>query len=888
MNFMGLCELRETYLKFFESKNHYRLESASLVPTDDNSLLLINSGMAPLKKYFLNQQTPKSKRITTCQKCIRTLDIENVGKTSRHGTFFEMLGNFSFGDYFKKDSIKWAYEFLIDELKIPLERLWVSIYLDDNETFDIWTNDIGFPEKRIVRLGKEDNFWEIGSGPCGPCSEIYFDRGEDYACSNPNCSVGCDCDRYVEFWNIVFSQFDSDGNGNYSEMEQKNIDTGMGLERLACIMQGVDNIFEVDTIKNIINELCLICNVKYKESEKIDVSLRVIADHIRSTVFMVCDGIQPSNEGRGYVLRRLLRRAARHGRLLNIKKPFLYKLCEIVINENYSSYPELLQKKDYIVKIINIEEEKFEKTIDLGINLLNEMLEKMKINKIHVMSGKDAFKLYDTFGFPIDLTKEILEENNFTLDEDAFLSLMEEQKNKSRNARVDSTVTGWKNGEKIDINIGATEFIGYDNFKTIATITKIFVDNNEVDVINEGQKGKVLLDKTVFYAEGGGQSADYGYIFSENSVLYVYDCKKDEDSRYFHFVECKKGQIKSNDIVKSFIDKERRLSIMAHHTGAHLLHSALRSVLGTHVNQAGQSVDDKKIRFDFTHHSPLSFEELLNVENLINDCILNSFDVVAEEMDINSAKKKGAIALFGEKYGDFVRVLSIGKEDFKGVNNVSVEFCGGTHVNNTSKLGLFKILSESSVSSGIRRIEAVCRRQFYNKVLEDNKNIQEIANILKSNVNDIKPKLESVLKSIKDSKSKIKSLYEDIASAHIDSVYKNCETLENKCTFVYFYFKDYINIDVCEIISDKLREKDKSIICVFVIENKSNPKLLLSCGKDAVTKGYNANKLIKQIAGLVSGKGGGRPDSAVASISDAKKLDSMKLAIVNLVSHFLD
>ena len=691
MKWTGLNELREKYLEFFESKGHLRLPSFSLVPQGDKSLLLINSGMAPMKKYFTGEVTPPRNRVTTCQKCIRTPDIERVGKTARHGTYFEMLGNFSFGDYFKNEATAWAWEFFTEVLEIPAELLYCSIYEEDDEAFEIWTKKVGVDPSHIKRLGKEDNFWEHGAGPCGPCSEIYFDRGEKHGCGSPDCGVGCECDRFIEVWNLVFTQFSNDGEGNYTKLDRCNIDTGMGLERLACVMQDVDNLFEVDTVQNIMKHIMEISKIKYHDNEKTDVSLRVITDHIRSTTFMIGDGVMPSNEGKGYVLRRLLRRAARHGKLIGIDRPFLYEVCDTVIKENESAYPNLVEKRDFIVKIIKIEEENFNKTIDSGMTLLASMIENTENN---VLSGEDAFKLSDTYGFPIDLTKEILEEKGMSVDEEKFKELVLEQRNRSRDARKDAGAEAWKDSGVVTNGIPATEFLGYKEFENDAEVIALISAGERKEFIENGEEAVLVLDKTSFYAESGGQVGDKGVIRVGETVFEVVDTKKTHDGVFLHYGAIAEGDgIKLGDKAEAVINKDERLSIMRNHTAAHLLQAALRKVLGTHVEQAGQLVNKDNVRFDFTHFSALTGEEIAEVEKLVNEEILSAAEVTMTEMPIEEAKKMGAMALFGEKYGDVVRVVKAGE--------YSTELCGGTHVSSTGNLGLFKIVSESSVAAGV-------------------------------------------------------------------------------------------------------------------------------------------------------------------------------------------
>jgi len=874
MKWTGLNELREAYLNFFEKREHMRIESSSLVPLDDKSLLLINSGMAPLKKYFLNLATPPSKRVTTCQKCIRTPDIENVGKTSRHGTYFEMLGNFSFGDYFKVEATQWAYDFLTDVLKIPEEKLWFSIYLDDDEAFAIWTEKVGINPKKIVRLGKEDNFWEIGSGPCGPCSEIYFDRGEKYGCNSENCAVGCECDRYIEIWNIVFSQFDSDGKGTYTPMEKPNIDTGMGLERLACIMQGVDNLFEVDTVQNIMKHISNIANLKYKENEEKDISLRVITDHIRSTTFMVADGVIPSNEGRGYVLRRLLRRASRHGRLIGITDLFLHDVCQTVIDENDNAYPELLERKDYIIKVIKLEEERFHKTIDQGMQMLMDILEDEDTLKSKVICGKIAFKLYDTFGFPIDLTKEIAQEKNLKVDEDTFKILMNEQREKARNARSNN-LASWSNDNNVTISAPKTEFCGYSTLTTTSKILYIMNDDGILKTYSGEDEFNVIVDKTPFYAESGGQCADVGTITSKSGILSVLHCKKDDNGHYLHLVKLISGIVNVGDNVTMNVNVEFRKAVMANHTSAHLLQSALKEVLGEHINQAGQSVDDKRIRFDFTHFSAVTPKELKKVEDLVNSYIFNAIDINSEEMNIEEARKKGAISLFGEKYGKTVRVVS-------ATDNCTVEFCGGTHIDNTAKIGLFKIITETSVAAGVRRIEAICRRECLNKMVYSENLILNIADRLKSSANEIDEKIQSLLMQLKEKDKKITSLNEKIAISDINSIYETKRIIKDD-TYYITHFTNNVSADVLKLMGDKIKDIDSNIVAIFMNKTGYKGNVLVTCGKNAVTNGFDAGKIVKAVAQLVGGNGGGKRDSAMAGVKDIDMLKNKIGEIIDIL-----
>lgn len=858
MKWTSLNELREKYLAFFESKGHLRLSSFPLIPKDDNSLLLINSGMAPMKKYFTGEATPPRKRVTTCQKCIRTPDIELVGKTARHGTYFEMLGNFSFGDYFKEEAITWAWEFCTEVLKLPSDRLWVSIYEQDDEAFEIWTKTVGVAPDRIVRLGKADNFWEHGTGPCGPCSEIYFDRGEKHGCKDPNCGVGCECDRFVEFWNLVFTQFDSDGKGNYTPLANPNIDTGMGLERLACIMQDVDNLFEVDTVQNIMNELSKIAGIKYKSNPQTDVSMRVITDHIRSTSFMIADGVMPSNEGRGYVLRRLLRRAARHGRLLGIKHAFLDRLCDTVIEENKTAYPEIVEKQDLIKKVIVIEEENFGRTIDQGLELLEEL---MKTDS-KVLSGQDAFKLYDTYGFPLDLTKDILAEKGMQVDEETFDKLMKQQRERARKARKGSDTNAWKSEGGTIEGVEATEFVGYGQNSCTANIKAIIVDGQPVTEIHKDQKGYIVLDKTPFYAEGGGQVGDTGYISVIDGNVKVINTIKNADGVFLHEGVVEAGTVRLNDTANAQVDTDRRMAIRRNHTAAHLLQTALRKVLGNHVEQAGQHVDDAHVRFDFTHFSALTQEELKQVEDEVNNSVLAGFEVKCEVMPLDKAKKLGALALFGEKYGDTVRVVSAGD---------SIELCGGTHIDNTAKIGLFRIVSENSVASGVRRIEAYTGKNVLGLLDRYSSLIIQTAEALKTaNADDIVSRAESVIKELKEKDRTIEKLQTEIAGAKLNSLISEAKTI-GEIKFITGILQN-AGADGIRAMCDKVKAENDN--AVAVIADISNNKLTFAaaCGKNAMKLGAHAGKLVKEIAIIAGGNGGGRPDSAMAGGKDTAKV----------------
>lgn len=871
MEWTSLNDLREKYLSFFESKGHLRLPSFSLVPNGDKSLLLINSGMAPMKKYFTGEVTPPRKRVTTCQKCIRTPDIENVGKTARHGTFFEMLGNFSFGDYFKKEATAWAWEFCTQVLEMPVDKLYITIYENDDEAFDIWTKQNGVAPDHIVRLGKADNFWEHGSGPCGPCSEIHFDRGEKYGCGKPDCGPGCECDRYVEFWNNVFTQFDNDGNNNYTPLDHPNIDTGMGLERLACIMQDVDNIFEVDTVQNIMKKISEISGVTYHEDEKNDVSLRVITDHVRSSTFMIGDGVIPSNNGRGYVLRRLIRRACRHGRLLGVNEPFLYKVCKTVIQENAGAYPELADKEELITKVILSEEESFGKTIDAGLALLDEYISKMDGN---VFSGEDAFKLNDTYGFPLDLTKDILEEKGITVDEDKFNALLANQKSTARAARKDAGADAWK-GNSVKIDTDKTEFVGYTDFECDAKITAIVnADGELVDMLGAGEQGVIVLDKTPFYAESGGQVGDSGVVKNgDGNVFLVADTSKNADGIYLHSGNVSKGVISVGDSVNASLNEFRRASIMKNHTAAHLLQAALRQVLGTHVEQAGQLVNEKEVRFDFTHFNPMTADELVKVEMLVNQFIMQAQPVVMQEMPIEEAKKMGAMMLFGEKYGDIVRVVKAG--DF------STEFCGGTHVANSGELGLFKIVSESSVAAGVRRITALTGMNLLAYLNHNEAMVKLVAAAFKTSDNEINERASAIITELKDKDKEIQKLNAELTklkSADMFSKPVEIDGLE-----LYTAKVDGTTPDALRSMGDDLKAKSDNVVAVIAGVNGEKANLVAVCGKNAIAKGVKAGDLVREIAKLAGGGGGGRPDSAMAGAKDLSKLDSAIAAVEETV-----
>ena len=874
MEWTSLNDLREQFLSFFESKQHTRLASFPLVPIGDNSLLLINSGMAPMKKFFLGQAVPPNKRVTTCQKCIRTPDIENVGKTSRHGTFFEMLGNFSFGDYFKHEATKWAWEFITEVIKMPVDRLWVSIYEEDDEAFDIWVNEVGVDPSRIVRLGKEDNFWEIGSGPCGPCSEIYFDRGEEYGCGKPTCGVGCDCDRYVEFWNLVFSQYNGDGNGHYERMEHPNIDTGMGLERLACITQGVDNLFEVDTIQNIMKHISRIAGVTYKTDEKKDISLRVITDHIRSTVFMVGDGVLPSNEGRGYVLRRLLRRAARHGRLLGINKPFLFEVVDTVIHENRTAYPELEQKADYIKKVIRVEEENFEKTVDKGMELLMSILDRVEQKQEEILTGDDAFKLYDTFGFPIDLTMEITAERGVSVDEDRFSALMKEQRERARTAHFAGGDVAWKDDVLNLAELPATVFVGYTEMSCETKVLTLAAEGEISGEINAGSKGAIVLGETPFYAESGGQVADIGVIKTDKGLFRVTDCQKDDGGHFVHYGVMEDGTISVGETVCAEIDEFNRRSIMRNHTSAHLLQAALRKTLGNYVHQAGQLVTAQRLRFDFSHFQALTPEEIKTIELDVNRVILSAIDVKLYETDIDSAKAKGAMALFGEKYGDIVRVCDIGE--------YSIELCGGTHVDNTGKIGLFKIISESSVAAGVRRIEAVTGAGVLELINATNEMLMRCCKTLKiTNPFELPEKCAALSSELKEKEKRLEKINAEFAEFQAKGIAEN--TVEINGLRVSSFLFQNANPDAMKKIADKMTASVPNIVIVIGTIRDGKGTLVAACGPKAIEKGVAAGAVIKEIAAIAGGKGGGRPNMAMAGVSEPYKMDEALSFLPSLV-----
>lgn len=874
MKWMGLNELRESYLKFFESKGHLRMNSFPLVPpADDNSILLINAGMTPLKKYFQGIEEPPRHRVTTCQKCIRTPDIENVGKTARHGTYFEMLGNFSFGDYFKHEAIAWAWEYLTKTLEIPAERLWVTIYEEDDEAGDIWANEIGVPRDRIIKLGKADNFWEHGSGPCGPCSEIHFDRGEKYG-PLENFEQAEDCDRIIEIWNNVFTQFDNDGKGNYTQLATKNIDTGMGLERLACVMQDVDNLFEVDTVKNIMGRICDIIGVKYHEDDKKDVSIRVITDHIRSTTFMVGDGILPSNEGRGYVLRRLLRRAARHGRLLGYHKPFLYEVCDTVIDENLSAYPELGEKRAYIKKVIQTEEESFAKTIDKGTEILSDMMESLKKSDEKTLKGEDVFKLHDTYGFPLDLTKEILHENGFEADEDGFTECMKIQKKTAReNKKLGG---GWDNAKISALDAFKTNFVGYTSLNSDTKILALVKDGETAELCGEGDKVSVVIEDTPFYAEMGGQVGDKGTIVNGSSVMQVLDTQKLGGGQFVCSAVVKAGGFSVGDKVTAAVDEKTRMATQRNHTSCHILQAALRSVLGDHVHQSGSYVDPHRCRFDFTHFSAMTADEIKRVEEYVNNVILAAVPVVTEELPIEEAKKKGAMALFGEKYGDVVRVVSVGE--------YSTEFCGGTHLKNSAQAGLFKIVSESSVASGVRRIEAVTGEGVLEMLNNSLNTLDKAATALKvPNANELVTRCESVMNELRDKDKKIEAMQQAAANAQLG----NLDEKDVNGVKVITAALEGTGADGLRKIGDSLADKYECFIAVLGGTSDGKSNILCKCSKSAVAKGANAGTIVREVAAVAGGKGGGKPDQAMAGVPDASKIPDALNAAAEIAAKYI-
>ena len=883
MQWTGLNELREKYLHYFEGKGHLRLGSFPLVPKDDPSLLLINSGMAPMKKWFLGQEEPPRHRVTTCQKCIRTPDIERVGITARHGCFFEMLGNFSFQDYFKKEVIPWAWEFLTKELEIPADRLYISVYQDDDEAYDIWTKSVGIPEDHMVRLGKEDNFWEHGSGPCGPCSEIYFDRGLKYGCGKPTCGVGCDCDRFMEIWNLVFSQYDSDGKGTYALLPKPNIDTGMGLERLAVVMQDVDNLFEVDTVAAVLHHVERISGKQYGANEKDDISIRVITDHIRATVFMASDGILPSNEGRGYVMRRLLRRAARHGRMLGIDHPFLTDLVDTVIVSSEVGYPELREHESYIKKVIGTEEERFYKTIDSGMNILNGMIQHLHETNKKILSGLDVFKLNDTFGFPLDLTKEIAAEAGLGIDEAAFHVEMTRQRERARAERLAKDISGWSEDLFGELNAEPTEFDGYDVLKETAKVLALSDGEELNDAVStdyeERENVLVVLDRTPFYAEMGGQVADHGYLTSGTANLKVNQVKKTPKGFYVHTCTLLDGTIRVGDTVTAAVDEQRRASICRNHTATHLMQKALREVLGEHVHQAGSYQDDKITRFDFTHFNAVTPEELVEVEKRVNEKIFAALPVTIQNLPIEEAKKMGAMALFGEKYGKAVRVVDAG--------GWSVEFCGGTHVKNTAQIGCFKILSEASVAAGIRRIEATTGYGVLNLLDDRTAELANTAVALKANnMKDVAARAQAVTAELKEANKQLEIAKAKLASSQIDGLFQNAVEVDGvRIVTVYL---NGTTPDTLRSMMDKLRDKEPNAVGALIGTDGSKTTLAVGVGKNALARGLKAGALVKQIAAIAGGNGGGKPDFAMAGIRDTSKIDDALNAVEGIVKENLE
>ena len=875
--YYGLNELREMFLSYFERKNgHLRLPSFSLIPQNDKSLLLINAGMAPMKPWFKGEEEPPRRRVCTCQKCIRTGDIDNVGHTARHGTYFEMLGNFSFGDYFKHEAIAWSWEFLTKVVGLEEDRLYPSVYEGDDEAFDIWNKEIGIPKEKIFRFGKADNFWEHGSGPCGPCSEVYYDRGEEYGCGKPDCTVGCDCDRYIEIWNNVFTQFDNDGHNNYTELKQKNIDTGMGLERLAVVCQNVNSLFDVDTVMNITNKVSELTGAFYGQSQKRDVSLRVITDHIRAATFMICDGILPSNEGRGYVLRRLLRRAARHGKLLGVNEPFLYQIVDTVVHENECQYSDLREKQTYITKVIRTEEESFARTIDGGMRIFGEMLAEHQAKGETVFSGADAFKLYDTFGFPVDLTAEMAADEGLTVDEDAFRQLMQEQKERAREARKALGDLGWA-GVEFGKEVPSTEFVGYDHDSCEATVVALVCEDELCGQIEAGSDGIVVLDKTPFYAEMGGQVADHGVITAKGFTFTVTDVQKNKGGKFMHYGHVAEGVVQVGDTVEASIDTQRRKAICRAHSTTHLLDAALKKVLGDHVHQAGSLVEPDRLRFDFTHFEAITPEQLSQVEWMVNDAILEGYPVVTEVLPIEEAKKKGAVAMFGEKYGETVRVVEMG--DF------SMEFCGGTHLDNTAKAGPFRIKSESSVASGVRRMEATTGRLSLESMEKSHGVLSKAAQFFKAAPSELLERLEQQAGEMKQLRQALEKFKSEASLGEAKQFLAAAKTV--KGLHVLTATREGLDANALRKMGDFLRDKDPSVVGVLASISGEKITFLAVCGKEAVEKGVKAGDLVKLVSGICGGKGGGKPDSAMGGGSDLLKVDDALAAVDDFVSEKL-
>ena len=872
----GLNELREMFLSYFESKDHLRLPSFSLVPQNDKSILLINAGMTPMKPWFKGEEEPPRRRVCTCQKCIRTVDIDNVSHTARHGTYFEMLGNFSFGDYFKHEAIAWSWEFLTKVVGLEEDRLYPSVYLDDDEAFDIWNKEIGIPKEKIFRFGKADNFWEHGSGPCGPCSEIYYDRGEKFGCGKPDCTVGCDCDRYIEIWNNVFSQFDNDGHNNYTELKQKNIDTGMGLERLAVVCQDVNSLFDVDTVMNITNKVSQLTGAFYGQSEKRDVSLRVITDHIRAATFMICDGILPSNEGRGYVLRRLLRRAARHGKLLGVNDPFLYQVVDTVIHENECQYADLREKQTYITKVIRTEEESFARTIDGGMRIFSEMLTEHQAKGETVFSGADAFKLYDTFGFPIDLTAEMAADEGLTVDEEAFRKLMQEQKERAREARKALGDLGWA-GVEFGKEVPSTEFVGYDLTACNATVVALVCDDELCGQMEAGSDGIVVLDKTPFYAEMGGQVGDHGVITAKGMTFTVTDVQKNKGGKFMHYGHVAEGVVKVGDTVQPAIDVQRRKAICRAHSTTHLLDAALKKVLGDHVHQAGSLVEPDRLRFDFTHFEAITPEQVHQIEWLVNDAILEGYPVVTEVLPIEEAKKKGAVAMFGEKYGETVRVVEMGE--------FSMELCGGTHLDNTAKAGPFRIKSESSVASGVRRMEATTGRLSLEGMEKSRGVLSKAAQFFKAAPSELLERLEQQAGEMKQLRQALEKFKSEASLGEAKQFLAAAKTV--KGLHVLTGTRHGLDANAMRKMGDFLRDKDPAVVGVLASIAEDKITFLAVCGKTAVEKGVKAGDLVKLVSGICGGKGGGKPDSAMGGGSDLLKVDDALAAVDDFVSEKL-
>ena len=872
----GLNELREMFLSYFESKDHLRLPSFSLVPQNDKSILLINAGMTPMKPWFKGEEEPPRRRVCTCQKCIRTGDIDNVGHTARHGTYFEMLGNFSFGDYFKHEAIAWSWEFLTKVVGLEEDRLYPSVYMDDDEAFDIWNKEIGIPKEKIFRFGKADNFWEHGSGPCGPCSEIYYDRGEKFGCGKPDCTVGCDCDRYIEIWNNVFSQFDNDGHNNYTELKQKNIDTGMGLERLAVVCQDVNSLFDVDTVMNITNKVSQLTGAFYGQSEKRDVSLRVITDHIRAATFMICDGILPSNGGRGYVLRRLLRRAARHGKLLGVNDPFLYQVVDTVIHENECQYADLREKQTYITKVIRTEEESFARTIDGGMRIFSEMLTEHQAKGETVFSGADAFKLYDTFGFPIDLTAEMAADEGLTVDEEAFRKLMQEQKERAREARKALGDLGWA-GVEFGKEVPSTEFVGYDLTACNATVVALVCDDELCGQMEAGSDGIVVLDKTPFYAEMGGQVGDHGVITAKGMTFTVTDVQKNKGGKFMHYGHVAEGVVKVGDTVQPAIDVQRRKAICRAHSTTHLLDAALKKVLGDHVHQAGSLVEPDRLRFDFTHFEAITPEQVHQIEWLVNDAILEGYPVVTEVLPIEEAKKKGAVAMFGEKYGETVRVVEMGE--------FSMELCGGTHLDNTAKAGPFRIKSESSVASGVRRMEATTGRLSLEGMEKSRGVLSKAAQFFKAAPSELLERLEQQAGEMKQLRQALEKFKSEASLGEAKQFLAAAKTV--KGLHVLTGTRHGLDANAMRKMGDFLRDKDPAVVGVLASIAEDKITFLAVCGKTAVEKGVKAGDLVKLVSGICGGKGGGKPDSAMGGGSDLLKVDDALAAVDDFVSEKL-